>query len=65
MILPKQSAPVRRQYATVESGPQHFAPPSSRGVLAQIPECAGKPDGTPCGIFRGMICVGGECVFPR
>jgi hypothetical protein len=35
-------------------------------VVPQSRDCAGRPDGAPCGPHPswGMICVDGECVFP-
>jgi len=38
-------------------------------VVPQIGDCAGMPDGTPCGpLYNGrrlMRCVDGVCVFPQ
>lgn len=32
-------------------------------VVLQNAECAGKPNGTPCGYYPGMVCCYGECKF--
>lgn len=32
-------------------------------VVPQTPECAGRPNGTPCGNDPDMFCCFGECKF--
>lgn len=34
-------------------------------VAPQSADCAGKPNGTPCGYYANMFCCDGECKFGR
>jgi hypothetical protein len=64
--IPYTKRPVLRRNAGLFVDGKSRGSRSSGRVVPQIAECAGKPDGTPCGpLYNGrrlLSCQNGECV---